>query len=80
LLQEPRCDSACFNGEVFEGGGGGKTPDSTHADTEERAQGEELVEILYETCTELEDADEDEVEDERPFTAVAIRYDAKYDL
>jgi len=38
------------------------------------------VEVLYETCTEFEDADEDEVEDERPFTAVAIRYDAKYDL
>jgi hypothetical protein len=52
---------------------GKKTPKSTnHCDAEESAAGEELAVGLAEAGTKFEDDEENVVDDEGPFTAIAI--------
>ena len=80
LLEDARRETTRLDGQVFESGGGGQAPDTTHGDTKEGADGEELLEGLDEARAELGDADEEEVDDERPFAAVAIGDDTENDL
>ena len=56
--------------------------DMEHAvvDDEERADGEECLEGLDEARAELEDRDQEQVTDERPFAAVPVRDDTEDDL
>ena len=80
LLENTGRETARLYRQVFKRGRGGQTPDTAHSDTEERTNGKELLEGLDETRAKLDGGDDDEVEDEGPFTPVAIGDDAKDDL
>ena len=80
LLHHTAGNTTGLDGKVLEGSGGGETPDTSHADTEETSESKELGEGLDETGAEGEDRDKEEVSDQRPFSAVAIGEETKDDL
>ncbi len=63
LLEDAARHPTHFDGQVLERVGGGEPPYAAHGDTEERANGEELVKGLHESRAELESAAEQEVHD-----------------
>ena len=72
LLEDTRGETTDFYGQVFERGGCSKTPDTAHSDTEERADGKELLEGLDKAGSELKGTTEEEVGDERPPTVDSV--------
>jgi hypothetical protein len=80
LLHEAAGKTTSLDGEVLEGGGGSQTPDTSHADTEETSDGEELLEGLNEARAEGEDSDDEEVGDQGPLATISIRDETKDDL
>jgi len=72
LLHYTAGDTTSLDRKVLEGTGGGKTPDTSHADAEETTESKELGKGVDETGTEGEDGDEEEVADQRPFSTVTI--------
>ena len=80
LLQYAARETTRLNRKVLKTGRRGQAPDAAHGDTEERAQGEEFAEGLYEAGAEFENRDEEKVGDERPFASVTIRDNAEDDL
>jgi hypothetical protein len=80
LLEDTASKTTSLDRDVFEGGGGGQTPDTSHADTEETSYGEELLERLNEAGAEGEDGDEEEIGDQRPLSAKSVREETEDDL
>lgn len=80
LLKNTGREATDFDGQILEGGRGGKAPDTAHRDTEERTDGEEGVESFDESGAKFEDRDHEQVDDERPFAAKAVGDDTKDDL
>ena len=80
LLEDAGREAAYFDRQVFERGGGGEAPYAAHADAEEGADGEELLECLDEAGTQLDEGDDEEVGDEGPFATVTVRDDTEDDL
>ena len=77
LLQHAGDDTARRLGAVLERRGGGIAVESAHGDAEQGPHGQELLVVLREACAELEDDEEDVVDDEGPFPAVAVGGDAE---
>ena len=75
LLQHTGENAASGLGTIFEGSGSGITVQTAHGNTEEGAHGEELLVGVAEAGAEFEDDEEDVVDDEGPFAAVAVRCD-----
>lgn len=63
LLHNPASKTAGLDRKVFEGGSGGQTPDTSHANTEKSSDCEELVIGFNEAATQGERADEEEISD-----------------
>lgn len=80
LLQYTRSKSTCFYGEIFERGGRGQAPNTSHGNAEEGPHGKELTEGLDEASTQLNRRAKEEICYKRPLPAIAIRQDAKDDL
>lgn len=80
LLEDARREATDLDGQVFERSGCCETPDTTHRNTEEGAEGEELLESLDKARAELKDGDQDQVGDEWPFATVPVRDDTEDDL
>lgn len=73
LLHNTRHETTRTNGDVLERCCSRATPDPSHGDAEERADGKELLERLHKGSSELEDGDDEQVDDEDPFPTVSIR-------
>jgi hypothetical protein len=54
-------------------------PDTSHADSEKRPDGKELLESLGASSSEREDRDEKEVDDERPLATESVRGESEDD-
>ena len=80
LLQHTRSKPTCLYGEIFERGGRGQAPDTSHGHAEEGPYGKELAEGLDEASTQLNHRAKEEVCYKRPLPAIAIRQDTKDDL
>jgi len=80
LLKNTRSQTTGFNWEILKSSGCGQTPDTTHSDTEEGANGEELREGTDKTNPEFKQGDDNKVEYERPFSAVSVGENAEYNL
>lgn len=80
LLQHTRSKPTCLYGEIFECGGRGQAPDTSHGNAEEGPHGKELMEGLDEASTQLNHRAKEEICYKWPLPAIAIRQDAKDDL
>jgi len=80
LLKNTRSQTTGFNWEILKSSRCSQTPDTTHSNTEEGANCEELREGIDETSPEFKQGDDDEVEYKRPFSAVSVGEDAEYNL
>ena len=59
LLEDTAGETSHFNRKVLERSRCGQPPDTTHADTEQRADSKELLERLHKTRTEFQNRDDD---------------------
>lgn len=80
LLDDTGAETAQLDGEVLERGGGGETPDTSHRDTEQGTDGEELGVRLHEARCDLDRAAEEQVNHKWPFATKAVRERSKDDL
>lgn len=80
MLEDTRSQTTGFNWEILKSSGCGQTPDTAHSNAEEGTNSKELRKGADKTNPEFEDGDDNEVEYKRPFAAVSIREDAKYNL
>ena len=80
LLQHTRSKPTCFHWKIFERGGRGQAPNTSHGNAEEGPHGKELTKGLDEASTQLNCRAKEEICYKRPLPAIAIRQDAKKDL
>lgn len=80
LLENTASNTTGFDGKILKGSGCGEAPNTTHANTKEGADCEELAESLDEASTELENGDEEEVSYKRPSSAETVGNNSKYQL
>lgn len=80
LLQYTRCKPTCFYGKIFERGGRGQAPNTSHGNAEEGPHNKELVEGLDEASAQLNRGAKEEICYKWPLPAITIRQDAKEDL
>lgn len=73
LLQQTGDDTTSLGRAVLESSSSSVTVQTAHGDTEEGTAGQELLIGLAESAAQLDDDEEELVDDEGPFPAIAIR-------
>lgn len=79
-MEDAGCKTTHFDWKIFERRRRSETPDATHGDTEEGAQGKELTKGIHKTGAKLETGAQQQIDDQGPFPTEAIRQDTKDDL
>lgn len=73
LLEHPADDPSRFFGAIFQGRGCRIAVQSTHGNAEEGTAGQKLAVGVAEAGAQLQDDEEDVIDDEGPFSTIAIR-------
>jgi len=80
MMDNTASNATNLDGDIFGGSGGGQAPDTSHTDTEETSNGEELLEGLNEARTKRKGGNDEEINDQRPLSTKSVRDETENDL
>lgn len=80
MMYNTASNTTDLDGDIFEGSGGGQAPDTSHTDTEETSNREELLEGLSEARTKREGRNDEEINNQRPLSTKSVRDETEDDL